>query len=98
MLRAHEMEVMIPDSHRLVIEVPKTVRSGRARLILLEGSREEGDEEATPPQADDSWAALGAMVTGKPLWVLSYGELAQEISDALAALGPPGQEANRERR
>jgi len=34
-MQAHEMEVVIPEDHRLVVEVPASVRSGPAKLILL---------------------------------------------------------------
>ncbi len=34
-MQAHEMEVVIPEDHRLTIEIPETIRSGPAKLILL---------------------------------------------------------------
>ena len=40
---AHEMEVVIPEDHRLVLEVPKTIRSGPARLILLVTAEEKSE-------------------------------------------------------
>lgn len=35
MLKTHEIEVVIPEDHRLTVEVPDTIRSGPAKLILL---------------------------------------------------------------
>lgn len=34
-MQAHEIEVVIPEDHRLVIDLPKGIRSGPAKLILL---------------------------------------------------------------
>lgn len=34
-MQAHEMEIVIPEDHRLVVEIPETIRSGPAKLILL---------------------------------------------------------------
>lgn len=47
MVQAHEIEVVIPKDHRLTIEVPHSVRSGPARVILLVPS-EEPQPPATP--------------------------------------------------
>ena len=34
-MKTHEIEVVIPEDHRLTVEVPDTIRSGPAKLILL---------------------------------------------------------------
>lgn len=34
-MQAHEIEVFIPEDHRLVVEIPDGIRSGPAKLILL---------------------------------------------------------------
>jgi hypothetical protein len=34
----HQIEVMIPEDRRLVVEVPETIRSGPATLILVTAS------------------------------------------------------------
>jgi hypothetical protein len=49
-MQAHEIEVMIPADHRLMVEVPQSVRSGPAKLILLVPSDRQ---HLTPPQAQD---------------------------------------------
>ncbi len=37
-MKAHEIEVMIPEDHRLVVKVPEELRTGPARLILIQPS------------------------------------------------------------
>jgi hypothetical protein len=34
-MQTHEMEITIPEDHRLVVEIPETIHSGPAKLILL---------------------------------------------------------------
>jgi DNA-binding transcriptional regulator GbsR (MarR family) len=34
-MQTHELEVVIPDDHRLTVDIPETIRSGPARLILV---------------------------------------------------------------
>lgn len=38
-MKAHEIEVMIPADHRLVVEVPEELQTGPARLILIQPSK-----------------------------------------------------------
>lgn len=57
------MQIMIPEDHRLVVEVPESIRSGPAELIFVVS---EGQIEAKPqrPNADAlaRWdAALAAL-------------------------------------
>ncbi|MCP3957010.1 MAG: hypothetical protein GY719_04075 [bacterium] len=58
MVRAHEIEVVIPEDHQLTVEVPQSVRSGPARMILLVPS----EEPREPPnlEALTQWQALAA--------------------------------------
>jgi len=51
-METHELEVMIPENHRLTVEVPKTIRSGPARLILVVPAEDEATRApAREPQA-----------------------------------------------
>ncbi len=45
-MRAYKMNVTIPESHQLVVEVPLSLRSGPAELILLVHS-EDSPREAS---------------------------------------------------
>ena len=48
-MRAHEIEVFIPEDHRLVVDVPEGVQTGPAKLILLQSVAEEGNGETRKP-------------------------------------------------
>ena len=48
-MRAHEIEVFIPEDHRLVVDVPEGVQTGPAKLILLQPVAEEGNGETRKP-------------------------------------------------
>ncbi len=41
-METHEFQVTIPEDHRLMVQVPETVRSGPARLILVVPAEDEG--------------------------------------------------------
>jgi len=60
----HQIEVMIPEDRRLVIEVPETIRSGPATLILVTSSAGplEAEElpESTRIEARNRWQAARA--------------------------------------
>jgi hypothetical protein len=44
----HQIEVMIPEDRRLVVEVPETIRSGPATLILVTSSAGPLEAEELP--------------------------------------------------
>ena len=58
-METHEFQVTIPEDHRLMVEVPETVRSGPARLILVVPAE---DEERTA-EIDRLYAQLGELMT-----------------------------------
>jgi hypothetical protein len=61
--------VVIPEDHQLLVEVPETIRSGPATLILVTPS--EGDEEFDrPPESATSEARVR--------WQAMRAELAQD--------------------
>lgn len=57
-LVAQGIEVMIPEDHRLTVEVPDTVRSGPARLLLVFPAE---DEERTA-KIDRRYAEIGELM------------------------------------
>ncbi len=58
-METHEFQVMIPEDHRLMVEVPETVRSGPARLILVVPAE---DEDRTA-EIDRLYAQIGELMT-----------------------------------
>ncbi len=58
-METHEFQVTIPEDHRLMVEVPETVRSGPARLILVVPAE---DEERTA-EIDRLYAQIGELMT-----------------------------------
>lgn len=60
-MATHQMEVMIPEDRRLVVEVPETVRWGPATLILVTAlvgpARAEELPESARIEARNRWQA-----------------------------------------
>jgi hypothetical protein len=66
-MQAHELAVMIPEDHRLVVDLPSGVRSGPARLILLiSGDNPPTEAERARPEARGRMAALHAELIQDP--------------------------------
>lgn len=65
----HQIQVLIPEDHRLFVEVPATIRSGPATLILVTSPGGEGDADSLPESAK-----LEAQVR----WQAMRAELAQD--------------------
>ncbi|MCP4656331.1 MAG: hypothetical protein GY856_13035 [bacterium] len=84
-MQTHEIEVVIPEDHRLTVEVPETVRSGPATLILVIPSEDDAETATTaPPEARGRLAALATELARDPR---SFRELsAQERRDRLRRL------------
>lgn len=57
-METHEFQVTIPEDHRLMVEVPETVRSGPARLILVVQAE---DEERTA-EIDRVYTQIGELM------------------------------------
>lgn len=68
----HEIEVMIPEDHRLTIDVPQTLRSGPAKLILISQPAQVGSQ---PPSNRGRLAALADELAKEPR---SFHELSVE--------------------
>ncbi len=74
MVRAHEIEVVIPEDHRLTVEIPQSVRSGPARMILLVSTEDSAatvvpeavPQETVAPEAVQQWRALAADLEADP--------------------------------
>lgn len=60
----HQIEVVIPEDHRLYVEVPEEIRPGPATLVLVtpsEGEAEsESQREGTRSAARARWQAMRA--------------------------------------
>jgi len=58
-MQAHRIHIVVPENHRMTIELPDTVPSGPAELIVLVPRRDEKEERAvTPPMGRGRLAAL----------------------------------------
>jgi hypothetical protein len=59
-MQMHEMDAVVPEDHRLVVELPKTIRSGPVRLIVLVPSETEVEQDGAKasPEALAHWSAL----------------------------------------
>src|ERR1700687_1092775 len=68
-MATHQIEVIIPDDRRLIVEVPETIRSGPATLILL--PHHEGS-----PRPDD--LPESARVEARERWQTARAELARD--------------------
>ena len=62
----HEIEVVIPENHRLTIEVPETIRCGPARLILIVSPEGAEDAATSPPEGRGRLATLAAELAQDP--------------------------------
>jgi hypothetical protein len=63
-MQTHELDVVIPEDHRLTVEIPDTIRSGPARMILVLPT-EEPDHSAvasTGDEMDRLYAELRALM------------------------------------
>lgn len=48
-MQAHRIHVVVPENHRMTIELPETVPSGPAELIVLVPQRDERKEQIDAP-------------------------------------------------
>lgn len=61
---AHRLKIMIPESHEVLVQLPKALPSGEAEVIVLA----ELAEPAQPPDPVDAWlAAVAAGVPQSPI-------------------------------
>jgi hypothetical protein len=59
-MRAHRIQVVVPESHRATIEFPAAVRSGPVELIVLELVENESEPTPVAPSGSGRLAALAA--------------------------------------
>jgi hypothetical protein len=61
-MATHQIHVLIPEDHRLFIEVPETIRSGPATLILVTQGEAESNSlpESAKREAQARWQAMRA--------------------------------------
>ncbi len=69
-MATHQIQVMIPEDRRLLVELPETIRSGPATLILVTPSENllEADERSE-----------GARTEARNRWQAARAELAREL-------------------
>jgi hypothetical protein len=63
-MQAHRIHGVVPEDHRLTIELPESVPAGPVELIVLVPQKEEQSE--APPQGRGSLAALAAELAQDP--------------------------------
>jgi hypothetical protein len=68
-MATHQIKVMIPEDRRLVVEVPETVRSGPATLILVTPSEGAAEAEELPESAK---------IEARNRWQTARAELARD--------------------
>ena len=62
-MATHQIHVTIPEDHRLLVEVPQTIRSGPATLILVTSSDSEAEADTQAESARREASSSGAAVT-----------------------------------
>lgn len=69
-MATHQIHVMIPEDHRLLVEVPESIRSGPATLILVTPSDREAETDAQPEtvkrEAQERWQVMRAELAQDP--------------------------------
>jgi hypothetical protein len=68
-MATHQIKVMIPEDRRLLVEVPESIRSGPATLILVTPSEGPVAAEELPE---------GARIEARNRWQTARAELARE--------------------
>lgn len=64
-MQAHRIRVVVPEDHRVVVELPKTIRSGPVELIVLVPP-ESGAEQGGKPEGHGRMAALAEELARDP--------------------------------
>lgn len=74
-MQTHRMQVVIPEDHRLVVEVPETFHAGPAQLILVAPAQSQ-ELKVTDPEALARWdSVLNQLAAdGRPFHSLSAEE------------------------
>ncbi len=63
----HKIEVMVPEDRRVVVELPETIRTGPAELLVFTPSQaEEAAARPPSPQALARWQARRAELAADP--------------------------------
>lgn len=69
-MATHQIEVIIPEDRRLLVEVPKSIRSGPATLILVTPFEGQMDAEELPEsersEARTRWQTMRAELAQDP--------------------------------
>jgi hypothetical protein len=73
-MHAHKMSVIIPENHQLVVDVPRSLRSGPAELIFLVPA----NEERTATEGPKGQGRLSKLVAELSQDPRAFSELSQE--------------------
>jgi hypothetical protein len=91
-MATHQIQVTIPEDHRLLVEVPEAVRSGPATLIFVtpsENKAADAQPESARREARERWQAMRAELAKDPR---SFRQLSpEERRDRLNRLRGIGQ-------
>jgi hypothetical protein len=83
-MQAHRMRVVVPEDHRVVVQLPASIRSGPVELIVLVPSEHDA-EESSRPEGQGRMAAL-ARELGKdprPLHELTPDERSARLDQVM---------------
>lgn len=64
-MQAHRFRIVVPEDHRVVVELPASIRTGPVELIVLVPSENETDERQ-PPEGRGRIAALARELAKDP--------------------------------
>ena len=85
-MEAHRFHVMIPSDHKLVVEIPKEIRSGPAELIVLVPRTEES-QASQPAKGKGRLVSLAAEFAkeSRSFQDLSQGERKARLRQVMGA-------------
>ncbi len=66
-MEMHKIQVVVPQDHRALIEIPGTIRPGPVDLIVIGPSSDEAEHPLPPPpDAVSRWKAMRAELAADP--------------------------------
>jgi hypothetical protein len=85
-MQAHRMRIVVPEDHRVVVELPESIRSGPVELIVLVPPENETEEERKP-EAQGRLASLAADLAKdpRPFRELSLEERSARLEKVMGA-------------
>ncbi len=66
-MEIHKIQVVVPHDHRVLVEIPETIRPGPVDLFVVGPAADEVEHtSAPPPEAVARWQALRAELAADP--------------------------------